>query len=70
MDPETNRCFGFLIIPRPCRSHGTRNCSFFKAVTLPLIRAVSGFIRTKSFKLSVISKATSTVISVTRHMFS
>ncbi|CAF1932756.1 unnamed protein product [Brassica napus] len=60
MDPETKPCSGFLIIPRPCRSHGTQNCRFFKTAMLLLMKTVSGFIRMKNFKLAVISKETST----------
>ena len=64
MDPETNRCFGLLIIPRLCRSHGTQTCRFFKTVAPLLMKTVSGFIRMKNFKLTLISKEISTLSSL------
>ncbi|CAN6888190.1 unnamed protein product [Brassica oleracea] len=64
MDPETNRCFGLLIIPRPCRSHGNHNCRFFKTVPPLLMKTVLGFILMKNLKLTAISKKTSTIMCV------
>ncbi|KAH0913699.1 hypothetical protein HID58_037020 [Brassica napus] len=68
MDPETSLCFGLLIIPQPCRSHGTQNCRFFETVAPLLMKTVSGFIRMKSFKLTLISREISSVSSVIPHI--
>ena len=67
MDQATKPCIGFLIMLWRCRSHGTRSSLFLKTVPLLLMKTDSVFIPLRNFKLAVIAKETSTVISVITH---